>query len=309
MSHLNRKIRFSFLFISILFFSHLVSNVDAQTDNSLFYENQNYLVIENITLKGDGTGVGLTLKDCSHVSLYNVHIENFAVGIEIQGGLANNIYNPQLISNTEIGLLITGDYGITRVFGGSIIENGIGIKITNSSMMNQFYGTEIEINKQNEVTLGDSTYGNLFEGCYFERTDSTSDEFFDMTKTIGKNTFYTNKFASQKASKLNVFGDSNVFRDNIFDSGIVSLSIHGTNNVFSDNRQGLTDAEIILSDQGTDTKYQNNFFIADNLPQLPSTTPKISEYSFTAILLLFIFITLFTTVIVVKKYYNKSLSD
>ena len=308
MSRLNRKIPFIFFVITILVFSDLVSNVDAQTDNPLFYENEHYLVIENITLNGDGTGVGLTLKDCSHVSLYNVHIENFAIGIEIQGGLANNIYNPQLIYNTEIGLLISGDYGITRVFGGSIIANGIGIKITNSSMMNQFYGTEIELNKQNEVTLGDSTYGNLFEGCYFERTDSTSGDFFDMTGTIGKNTFYANKFASQRASQLNVFGDSNVFRDNIFDSGTVSLSIYGTNNAFSDNRQGLTDAEIILSDGGTDTRYQNNFFIADNLPQLSSTDPKISDYSFLAIVLLFIFITLFATVIV-KKYCNKIISD
>ncbi len=83
MSRLNRKIGFSFLFISVLFFSDLVSNVGAQTDNSLFYEDQNYLVIENITLRGDGTGVGLTLKDCRHLSLYNVHIENFAVGIKI----------------------------------------------------------------------------------------------------------------------------------------------------------------------------------------------------------------------------------
>ena len=142
----------------------------------------------------------MTLKNCSHVSLYNVHIEDFAIGIKIEGGLANNIYNPQLIYNTEIGLLLTGDYGVTRVFGGSITANGIGIKIDDSSMMNQFYGVEIECNIDNEVTFGDYVYGNLFEGCYFERTDSTSADFFDMTKAVGINTFYANKFATQGTS-------------------------------------------------------------------------------------------------------------
>jgi hypothetical protein len=266
----NKEAYLIFLFISILLFSELVFTVQAQTDKSLVYQNQNYVVIENITLKGAGTGVGLTLKDCSHVSLYNVHIENFAIGIKIEGGLANNIYNPQLIYNTEIGLLLTGDYGVTRVFGGSITANGIGIKITDSSMMNLFYGVEIEVNIDNEVTFGDYTYGNLFEGCYFERTDSTSDNFFDMTNAVGTNTFYANKFATQGTSKLEVFGNTNIFKDNIFDSGLVSLSIHGTKNVFRDSRQGLNYAEIILIDAGTETQYQNNFFIADNLPQLPS---------------------------------------
>ncbi len=279
MSKQNKEAPLIFLFISILLFSELVFTVQAQTNKSLVYQNQNYVVIENITLKGAGTGVGLTLKDCSHVSLYNVHIENFAIGIKIEGGLANNIYNPQLIYNTEIGLLLTGDYGVTRVFGGSITANGIGIKITDYSMMNLFYGVEIEVNIDNEVTFGDYTYGNLFEGCYFERTDSTSDDFFDMTKAVGTNTFYANKFASQGTSKLEVFGNTNIFKDNIFDSGPVSLSIHGTKNVFRDNRQGLNDAEIILIDAGTETQYQNNFFIADNLPQLPSegNLPQPSE--------------------------------
>ena len=266
----NKETCLIFLFISILLFSELVFTVQAQTSGSLVYQNQSYITIENITLKGAGTGVGLTLKNCSHVSLYNVHIEDFAIGIKIEGGLANNIYNPQLIYNTEIGLLLTGDYGVTRVFGGSITANGIGIKIDDSSMMNQFYGVEIECNIDNEVTFGDYVYGNLFEGCYFERTDSTSDDFFDMTKAVGINTFYANKFATQGTSQLDVFGDSNMFRDNIFDSGTISLSIHGTKNVFRDNRQGLNYAKISLIDAGTQTQYQNNFFIADNLPQLPS---------------------------------------
>ena len=266
----NKETRLIFLFISILLFSELVFTVQAQTSESLVYQNQSYIIIENITLKGAGTGVGLTLKNCSHVTIYNVHIEDFAIGVKIEGGLANNMYNPQLIYNKEIGLLLTGDYGVTRVFGGSITANGIGIKIDDSSMMNQFYGVEIECNIDNEVTFGDNVYGNLFEGCYFERTDSTSENFFDMTKAVGTNTFYANKFATQKTSNLDVFGDSNMFRDNIFDSGTISLSIHGIKNVFRDNRQGLNYAKIILIDAGAETQYQNNFFIIDNLPQLPS---------------------------------------
>jgi len=304
---LNRKMQINILLITVLLFSALFSIEEVKADSSLFYENKQYLVIENITLRGDGTGVGLTLKDCSHVALYNIHIENFAIGIKIENGLANNIYNPQLTENKEIGLLITGDYGITRVFGGSIIANGIGVKITNSAIMNQFYGTELELNLQNEVTFGESTYGNLFEGCYFERADSTSDNFLDMTNTLGKNTFYTNKFASQIASRLEVFGDSNVFRDNIFDSGTVSLSISGTKNVFSDNRQGEVDAEIIISDPGTNTEFKNNFFISDDSPQLPTNSPKTPEYSSVAILLLLIAIVLIATVIWRKKYPQKSL--
>ncbi len=40
----------------------------------------------------------------------------------------------------------------------------------------------------------------------------------------------------------------------------VSLSIHGTNNVFNDNRHGLTEAEIILSDGGTEYKIPKQLF-------------------------------------------------
>ena len=321
----NKEVCLISLLISILLFSELVFTVQAQTSGSLFYQNQSYIIIENITLKGAGTGVGLTLKNCSHVSLYNVHIEDFAVGVKIEGGLANNIYNPQLMYNTEIGLLLTGDYGVTRVFGGSITANGIGIKIDDFSMMNQFYGVEIECNIDNEVTFGDNVYGNLFEGCYFERTDSTSADFFDMTKAVGINTFYANKFATQGTSKLDVFGNSNMFKDNIFDSGTTRFSIHGTKNVFRDNRQGLNYAKIILIDAGTETQYQNNFFMADDLPQLPSdgslpqpsdgSLPQASsadsgtpEYSFPTILILFLAITIAITLIVTllldKKYKN-----
>jgi hypothetical protein len=293
---INKKVHLIIMLISILLFSELIITVQAQSDQSLVYENQSNIVIENITLTGDGTGIGLTLVNCSRVSLYNVHIENFAIGMKIEGGLANNIYNPQLLFNAEIGLLLTGEYGVTRVFGGSITANGIGIVIDNFSMMNQFYGVEIEVNIQNEVTIGDGTYGNLFEGCYFERTDQTSPDFFDMTKAIGINTFYANKFASQGTSSLEVFGDSNVFADNIFDSGTVIFTIHGNNNIFRDNRQGPTYAEIILKDAGTETQYRNNFFVADNSPQSPSENnspqstndPIIPEYSFPIILLLFI---------------------
>ena len=125
----NKKVHLILLFISIVLFSDLVFTVQAQTDESLVYQNESNIVVENITLIGDGTGIGLTLVNCSRVSLYNVHIENFAIGIKIEGGLANNIYNPQLLYNTEIGLLLTGEYGITRVFGGSITANGVGIEI------------------------------------------------------------------------------------------------------------------------------------------------------------------------------------
>jgi hypothetical protein len=312
----NKKVHLILLFISIVLFSDLVFTVQAQTDESLVYQNESNIVVENITLIGDGTGIGLTLVNCSRVSLYNVHIENFAIGIKIEGGLANNIYNPQLLYNTEIGLLLTGEYGITRVFGGSITANGVGIEIDAFSMMNQFYGVEIEVNIQNEVTLGDGTYGNLFEGSYFERIDSTSPDFFDMTKAIGINTFYANKFASQGASSLEVFGDSNVFADNIFDSGTVILTIHGNKNIFRDNRQGPTYAEIILTDAGTETQYRNNFFVADNLPQLPSESnlpsdlphvsskdPAIPKYSFPIILLLFIAVTItsIATLLLIKN--------
>jgi hypothetical protein len=307
----NKKAHLIILVISILLLSELFFTVQAQTDQSLVYENQSNIVIENITLIGDGTGIGLTLVNCSRVSIYNVHIENFAIGIKIEGGLANNIYNPQLLFNTEIGLLLTGEYGINRVFGGSITANGIGIGIDNFSMMNQFYGVEIEVNIQNEVTFGEGTYGNLFEGSYFERTDETSTDFFDMAKAIGINTFYANKFASQGTSSLEVFGDSNVFADNIFDAGRVILTIHGYKNVFRDNRQGPTYAEIILTDAGTETQYRNNFFVADNSPQLPPESnlpqstkdPIIPEYTFPTILLsaLAVTITMIATLLLTRK--------
>ena len=87
----NKETCLIFLFISILLFSELVFTVRAQNSGSLVYQNQSYITIENITLKGAGTGVGLTLKNCSHVSLYNVHIEDFAIGIKIGGGLAGTI--------------------------------------------------------------------------------------------------------------------------------------------------------------------------------------------------------------------------
>ena len=314
----NKKMHLVLLFISIILFSDLSFTVQALTDESLVYQNESNIVIENITLIGDGTGIGITLLNCSRVSLYNVHIENFAIGIKIEGGLANNIYNPQLLYNTEIGLLLTGEYGITRVFGGSITTNGVGIEIDDFSMMNQFYGVEIEVNIQNEVTFGDGTYGNLFEGSYFERTDQTSTEFFDMTKAIGINTFYANKFASQGESNLEVFGDSNIFADNIFDAGTVILTIHGDKNIFRDNRQGPTYAEIILTDAGTQTQYRNNFFVADNLPQLSSESnlpqvsskdPAIPEYSFPTILLLFlaVTITMIATLILISKRTQKQI--
>ena len=238
-------------------------------DDPVAYTGVNYQIYENINLVGNGTGTGLTVSGSSHNSFYNVHIENFSIGIFVDGGLANNWFNVQIINNVDIGVQLSNDYGVNRFFGGSISSNkGIGVQIDEGSIMNQFFGTEIEVNNITEVSFNGNTYGNLFEGVYFERTASTQPQFFTWTNALGSNTFYSNKFATQGNSTLEIAGDSNIFRDNIFDSGTVTLTITGDSNIFRDNRQGMTNAIVNINDNGVNTIFQANIFSGESPPLL-----------------------------------------
>jgi hypothetical protein len=115
--------------------------------------------------------------------------------------------------------------------------------------MNQFYGMEIEINKQAEVRFfsynGKIPYANKFYGCYFERSQGHGDSATfilwyrnDSTSYSYNNLFESCKFALQLDAQIIVKGDENTFAYNVFDgANTCTITLEGTKNLLIGNRR------------------------------------------------------------------------
>lgn len=238
--------------------------------------------LENIKLTGDGTGIAITITNSSRIILRNVTLTDWACGINTTNGIFNSYYDLN-IQNCGIGWHINGFYGINRAYGGSIVNNNLGVLLSNGTCMNQFYGTEIEWNINAEVQFGDDVYGNLFEGCYFERTEATSDYFFLwQASSIGSNTFIANKFASQGDSVLTLKGNGTVFNANLFHGATQELiwDVYGNGSSITNNRAVYPLPGLAFNDYGTSNTRTGNYFYNVNINQASTTTSTVGASPF-----------------------------
>ena len=229
---------------------------------------QTPIVVRDLELYGasDAAGSGLTLDTVSKAHISDVYIHNFLKGVNAHSNSFFNTFTNLKSQGNGYGVYLEDIYGINRFFSGSITYNTKGVYIGASSVMNQFYGTEIEVNDDYEVSIEGDTHGNLFEGCYFERTAATSTYFLSMVEAlaIGTNTFRNCKFASAVAeTDIVVYGNCNIFENNVFHgAGLATFSLNGTGNKIINNHAANAAAgfSVNVNEDTIDSVIQNNYY-------------------------------------------------
>jgi hypothetical protein len=230
--------------------------------------------IRDLLLEGTSTddGCGLTLDWTWRTNIYNVEITNFKVGFNGTSGLFSNIYDLNVHDN-YIGVWLGLKYGNYHFYGGSIQYNEVGLElfsdviidgVVQSTNMNQFYGTEIELNSVTDVYFNAGVgiiAGNIFEGCYFERSLSTTENFFTYNNgaNVRANSFISCKFASQINSQLELQGVGHVFVGNWFD-GPSLFTVLGSNHTITDNKAISDPNQVVFVDNSTASTIKNNSF-------------------------------------------------
>ncbi len=233
--------------------------------------------IRDLLLEGSSTndGCGLTLDWTWRTNIYNVEITNFRVGFNGTNGLFSNIYDLNVHDN-YIGVWLGLKYGNYHFYGGSVQFNEVGLElfsddtvegVVQSTNMNQFYGTEIELNTLTDVYFNAGIgiiAGNIFEGCYFERIPSTTDDFFTYNNgaNVRANSFIGCKFASQINSQLELQGIGHMFVGNWFD-GPSFFTVLGSNHTITDNKAISEPNQVVLVDNSTDSTIKDNSFLED----------------------------------------------
>ena len=181
--------------------------------------------ISNLKLLGTGyNSNGLTLSATSRFVSYNLVVQNYDIGVNIQSStlgatIFNNFYS--LISyDNNIGVYIKREINENTVahntfYAGSIVSNQKwGVVIRGSASNEIFEGVEIENNNYGQVQLitpasGAVPEGNTFSKCYFEpELSNATSPFVEFKSEFSPDTeprgsiFIENKFA--------VVGDTNL---------------------------------------------------------------------------------------------------
>lgn len=169
------------------------NNTDGGLDISSSTYNDGNHVIENLFIIGTNkqypssnadltnTGIGLNIENNGGVSLKNVIVQCFNIGVRICNSLGSVIDGTCYFGFNRIGLVLEGIANANRFFGVKVRENfQIGVYFKSNKdgnpTANYFYGGYIESNRPWNTNFElegigvyfDKGYDNVFDGIYFE---------------------------------------------------------------------------------------------------------------------------------------------
>jgi len=135
-------------------------------DYSIVVERDNIVVDgAGYTLQGTGSGEGVTLSGRSNVTIKNMKIKAFYIGIYLDGSSSNSITGNNITNNNSGGVYIS--YSSYNIVSGNNITGanlGEGICLEFSSSYNTVSGNEIANNSVTGVYLYDSSSYNSVSG-------------------------------------------------------------------------------------------------------------------------------------------------
>jgi parallel beta-helix repeat protein len=199
--------------------------------DSIVVERDNIVVDgAGFTLQGVGSGTGIDVESRNNVTIENVNINTFNVGIHVSystditvsdngitnntcgislSGYSNNTISGNTIANNAHGIYL-GGYSNNTVFGNTVTNNGLGIYLVNSSN-NTISGNTVTKNEQgihltshaDDNTVSGNVIAGNGDGIYF---------YYSTSNDVYENVIVDNACGV----KLGWISDSNVFFHNDF---------------------------------------------------------------------------------------------
>ncbi len=141
-------------------------SLTGNISESIFVERDNIVIAgEGYTLQGAGIGNGLNLTDRNNVTIENMRIDGFDMGIYVRNS-SNNIISGNRVSDCiQRGIHLYGSSNNNTVSGNTLTNDRGGIGVFLVSSNNIISGNKIKDNIQNGIYLYASSnlyYGNNF---------------------------------------------------------------------------------------------------------------------------------------------------
>jgi len=243
--------------ITYTFTDNIYDSIVVERDNILL-DGQGYL------LQGTGSGNGITLSGRSNVTLRNIKINQFNIGIWLNSSSnCNTVSGNRITSNGYTGVYLWFSYYNT-VSGNNIISNhwegvslysSINNTVSGNSITNSLEGIYLSSSINNTVSGNSIT--NSLEGIYLSSS---------INNTVSGNSI-TNSLEGLEGIHLYSSSNYNTISGNIITNSVYGISLLASSNYnkVSGNSVTSNDYGVWLSSSINNTIYHNNFI---NNPQV-----------------------------------------
>jgi len=227
------------------------------------------------SLQGIGNGVGINVTRVSNVTIENLEIKLFGVGITVSES-TNNTFFRNVLKENDVGLGLW-QVSNSQISGNTVIaNNGTGIAVSGNGVSNSIVGNYVANNKVGIGfgygtlnTIAENYIANNGEGIYFGGNPPVAG--------ASNNTFYRNSFINN-TKQVNDYSWTTRFSSpslNIWDKS-------NKGNHWSDykikypNAKELNASGIWTAAYAIDQYYKDNYpLMNDPLPASPDTAPPL----------------------------------
>jgi len=194
--------------------------------NSIIVDGAGY------TLTGPGIGTGIILSGRSNITVRNMEIKAFDLGIYISFSFNNKVYGNNITGNSRDGILIyhSSNNGVYNNKIVSNIERGIKLDsssenlVTGNTITDNYKGIMVSSSSNNSVS-GNTITSNNYDGLYLHNSHNSS---------ISGNNIITNEGAG-----IRFYHSSNntIYHNNIIDNTEL-VPIYDSTNVWDNGCEG-----------------------------------------------------------------------
>jgi len=232
------------------------------TDNnydSIVVERDNILLDgQGYRLQGTGSGYGITLLGRCNITLINIEINAFVIGVWLNSSSSNNTVSGNNIANNTYGIYLYASSSNNTVSGNNIANNGYGVILYASSSNNTVSGNNIA-NNMYGIYLHSSSNNNTVTGNHITDNEIGSRIYSSSNNTVSGNHITDNENGViLYASPHNAVSGNNIIANNV--NGIYLYS--SSNNTVSGNNITDNDTGACLYSSSSNTVSGNN--ITDN---------------------------------------------
>jgi len=198
----------------------LTGNITSPGDG-IVVERSNILIAGvGYTVEGAESGCGLNLVAVDNITVNDLTVKNFKVGIRLYNSSNNSIIRNNITTNNDDGIRLYKSSN-NIVSGNNITNNWHGIRLSSSSN-NSIYGNDITLNVANGIFLWASQKNNIYSNN-ISNCRSVMIDHYSSNNTL-QNNIITN---CEYGIYLSYGSSNNVLRNNVLAYNTYNFGVSG----------------------------------------------------------------------------------